>query len=273
MPSVPEQVLTIAGSDPGGGAGIAADLKAIHANGGYGLFALTAVTSQNTRQVLGVHHLPASVVRGQIGAIFEDFNVAAVKTGMLGTAATVAAVAEELAAHRGPDLVVDPVIMSTSGTRLLEERGIAELRRSLLPLARICTPNRQEAELLSGMEIADLDDAKIAAARIRELGPRAVLIKGGHLQGEKATDLLMDEDRFQSFESQRIASADVHGAGCVFSAAIATWLGRGLELARAVAQAKLFVTQAIRARLAVGRAHAPTDPLYFFRGRDWSDFA
>jgi hydroxymethylpyrimidine/phosphomethylpyrimidine kinase len=220
---------------------------------------------------LAVHPLPPSVVRGQVGAVFDDFRVAAVKTGMLGTAAIVAAVAEELSARGGPPLVVDPVIVSTSGTRLLEEQGVTELCRSLLPLARVCTPNRHEAELLSGSKIADLEDARTAADRIRALGPQAVLVKGGHLEGAQATDLLLDGDRFELFESERIAAADVHGAGCVYSAAIATYLGRGLALARAVARAKDFVTEAIRARIAIGQGCAPTDPLYSFQGRDASE--
>ncbi len=268
----PCQVLTIAGSDSGAGAGIQADLKAIAANGGYGLVAITAVTAQNTREVAASLPLPAEIVRQQIDAVCSDFDVAATKTGMLATAEIVAVVAEALANRGLPNLVVDPVMISTSGFSLLEEAAVEALRARLLPLARICTPNRPEAEALSGVRIASLADAREAARRIQELGPRAVLVKGGHLDDREAVDLLLDGDEVRTFRAARVVGRGAHGTGCTLSAALATWLGRGEPLARAVDLAKRFVTEALRGGLAVGHGHRPTNPFFFLRGRDWTHF-
>lgn len=268
----PCQVLTIAGSDSGAGAGIQADLKAIHANGGYGLVALTAVTAQNTREVAAALPLPADLVRRQIEVVFDDFDIAAVKTGMLANARIVAMVAETLAERGRTSLVVDPVMVSTSGFALLEEEAVTALRTRLLPLARVCTPNRLEAEALSGARITSLAGARDAARRIQALGPRAVLVKGGHLDGPEAVDLLLDGDEVHTFRAARTEGRAVHGAGCTLSAALATWLGRGEPLARAVELAKLFVTEAIRHGPAVGHGNRPTDPLFFLKGRDWTHF-
>lgn len=267
------QVLTIAGSDSCAGAGIQADLKAIHANGGYGLVALTAVTAQNTRAVTASLPLPVEIVRGQIDAVFADCEIAAVKTGMLATAPIVAAVADELGRRGVETLVVDPVMISTSGFALLEADAVEALRTRLLPLARVCTPNRLEAEALSGRPIASLADAGEAARRIRDLGPRAVLVKGGHLDAGEAIDLLLDGDDVLTFRAERIRGRGTHGTGCTLSAALATWLGRGESLARAVDLAKRFVTEAIRHGVPVGGGHQPTDPFFFLAGRDWTHFA
>lgn len=268
----PCQVLTIAGSDSGAGAGIEADLKAIHANGGYALVALTAVTAQNTRAVATVLPLPADIVRGQIDAIFADFEIAAAKTGMLANAEIVALVAEALGDRGLTNLVVDPVMISSSGFALLEEPAVAALRTRLLPLARVCTPNRFEAEALSGVRIASLADARDAARRIQELGPRAVLVKGGHLDEREAVDLLLEGDEVRTFRAERIGGRGTHGTGCTLSAALATWLGRGEPLPRAVELAKRFVTEAIRHGLPVGHGHQPTNPFFFLEGRDWTHF-
>lgn len=268
----PHQVLTIAGSDSGAGAGIQADLKTIHANGGYGLVAITAVTAQNTRAVESSLPLPPEIVRRQLAAVFGDFDVSAVKTGMLATAEIVAAVAADLAGRRVANLVVDPVMISTSGFALLDDAAVATLRTRLLPLARVCTPNRHEAEALSGVRIANLADAREAARRIREQGARAVLVKGGHFDDRQVVDLLLDGDEVATFAAERIDRRSTHGTGCVLSAALATWLARGETLPRAVELAKRFVTEAIRHGLAVGQGHGPTDPFFYLRGRDWTHF-
>ncbi len=273
LPAVtPCQVLTIAGSDSGAGAGIQADLKAIHANGGYALVALTAVTAQNTRAVEASLALPPEIVSRQIAAVFDDFDVAAVKTGMLATAGIVAAVASDLADRGVGNVVVDPVMISTSGFALLDDEAVAVLRARLLPLARVCTPNRHEAEALSGVRITSLAEAGEAARRIRDLGARAVLVKGGHGDDRQAVDLLLDGDEVVTLAAERIDSRSTHGTGCVLSAALATWLARGEALPRAVELAKRFVTEAIRHGLAVGRGHGPTDPFFHLRGRDWTRF-
>jgi len=269
----PRQILTIAGSDPGAGAGIAADLKTIHANGGYGLFVVAALTAQNTRRVDDTWDPPPEVVRGQLVALFDDFEIAAAKTGMLSSAMTIEVVAKELAAREVGTLVVDPVMVSSSGTPLLTPEALARLRDALLPLARVCTPNRHEAEVLSGRSIRTAGDAEEAARRIRDLGPRAVLIKGGHLAGDRASDLLLDGDHVQRFEAARIETRGTHGTGCVLSAAIATHLGRGRALPEAVAAAKRFTTRAIAGRLAIGKGNAPVDPLFFLSRQDWTAFS
>jgi len=259
-PSSPPLVLAVGGADPSGGAGIQADLKAIHANGGYAITVVTSVTVQNTQRVLAAHHLPGAVVAAQLDAVLEDLPVAAAKTGMLGSADAVSAIAGVLAG-RGLPLVVDPVIVSSSGFRLLSESGVEALVRDLLPLARVCTPNRHEAELLSGVAIATPDDAERAARRIQALGPRAVVVKGGHLEGAPGQDLLLDDDRVQRFGAAEVIAGGAHGTGCIFAAALATWLARGANPAEAVARAKAFVTEAIRRRLRIGRGEPIVNPL------------
>ncbi len=270
QPYAPPQVLTIAGSDSGGGAGIEADLKAIHANGGYALVAITSVTAQNTRAVTAAHDLPAEIVARQIQTVYDDFEVAAVKTGMLSSAAIVAIVADELERRGGERLVVDPVMISTSGYALLDPAAVETVRTRLLPLARVCTPNRMEAEALSGLTIGSIEEARAAAARIQELGPRAVLIKGGHLRADEAVDLLLDGDRWETFSAPLLETRTTHGTGCVLSAALATRLALGESLAQAVAVAKRFVTEAIAHGLPLGAGHGPTDPFFYMRGRDWT---
>jgi hydroxymethylpyrimidine/phosphomethylpyrimidine kinase len=271
--AIPPQVLTVAGSDSGGGAGLQADLKAIHANGAYALVAVTAVTAQHTRGVLAVEPLPAEVITAQIDAVFGDFSVGAVKTGMLGSRAAAEAVAAALARHGAPQLVVDPVMASTSGTPLIEPDALEVLRAGLLPLARVCTPNRREAEVLAGRRIATLDDAREAALRIRDLGPRAVLLKGGHLGDREAIDLLVEGEEIRTFAAPRVPGPAIHGTGCTLAAALATRLARGESLPVAVEGAKRFVTEAIRHATPVGRGHPAADPFFFLAGRDWTAFA
>ncbi|MCK4305620.1 MAG: bifunctional hydroxymethylpyrimidine kinase/phosphomethylpyrimidine kinase [Candidatus Eisenbacteria sp.] len=272
MGLTPKQILVIGGSDSGSGAGVEADLKSIHANGGYALVAITSVTAQNTREVVSALELPAEIIQAQIAAVCADFEVAAVKTGMLGSREIVIAVATELAKCGDAPLVIDPVMISTSGFPLLAQSAIDALREHLLPSARLCTPNRHEAEALSGLKIGGLQDVEVAARRIRDLGPCAVLVKGGHIEGERAVDLLLDGDEVHIYESERIEKRNTHGTGCTMSAAIATWLARGAQLPEAVSRAKQFITLAIRHALEVGQGDRPTDPFFFLQGRDWSAF-
>ena len=258
-----KQVLTIAGSDSGGGAGIQADLKAFAANGVYGMSAITAITAQNTEEVTEVFELPASIIEAQIDAIFDDFDVAAVKTGMLSSAAIVKSVAKMLGPQNVANLVVDPVMISKSGHPLLQIDAIAALTETLLPLALVITPNIHEAERLSGLTIKTLADARQAAKVIQKLGCRNVLIKGGHLLAERGTDLLYDGRFFQVFKGEFFDTPHTHGTGCTYASAIAAQLARGKLLTDAIQTAKTYVTEAIRHGLAIGHGKGPTNHFYF----------
>jgi len=254
-----KRVLTIAGSDSGGGAGIQADLKVITLLGAFGMSALTALTAQNTVAVEGIHQVPPEFIAVQIDAVFSDIGVDAVKTGMLANAEVVRLVAEKMAEYRPAILVVDPVMVAKSGDRLLAEDAQETLIRALLPLATLVTPNLPEASALVGWKIGDEDEMRRAAQKIHALGPKYVLIKGGHLKGE-ATDLLYDGQQSHEFRSARVESKNVHGTGCTYASAIATYLAQGLPVKQAVAAAKQFITKAIRHGLALGRGHGPTNP-------------
>jgi hydroxymethylpyrimidine/phosphomethylpyrimidine kinase len=262
----PVLILAIGGSDPSGGAGIQADLLTIHANGGHALTVITSVTAQNTLEVASAHHLPGEVVRAQLAAVLDDFAVAAVKTGMLGSEEAVDAIVGGFANRGLPPLVVDPVFVSSTGFSLLSDRGVTALRHRLLPLARICTPNRHEAEILSGISVHTPADAEKAARRIQALGSRGVVIKGGHLEGTMAQDLFLDGDEVRLFPAERITPGGAHGTGCAFASAIATWLGRGVEPMEAVARAKAFVTEAIRRRLRIGHGEPMVNPRGVIQG-------
>ncbi len=261
-------VLSVAGSDSGAGAGIQADLKSIHANGGYALTALTSVTAQNTQQVASAFHLPPEIIRDQIRALAEDFEIAAAKTGMLATALIVQTVVDALKDHGITPLVVDPVMVSTSGYPLLEEDGREAVRSALLPLAALCTPNLPEAEVLSGVSIETPDQVEEAARRICDLGPAAVLIKGGHGEGDTVTDLLFDGRAVHRFTHPRIQTRATHGTGCALSAAIATRIGCGESLPVAVERSLEYVARAISAGIPIGRGHSPTGLLFHQQG-DW----
>jgi hydroxymethylpyrimidine/phosphomethylpyrimidine kinase len=258
-----QQVLTIAGSDSGGGAGIQADIKTIQANGAFALSVLTAVTAQNTREVRQAFDLPVDLVEDQLDAVFDDFEIAALKTGMLASAAIVRAVAGRLRRHGVQRLVVDPVMISKSGFRLLAPEAVDVLSSELLPLACLVTPNLAEAELLAGGQICTVEDARQAAVRIRQSGCQAVLVKGGHLPGGDAVDVLYDGREFTHYTSVRIDTRSTHGTGCTFSAAIATHLGRGKSLGEAVQAAKEYITEAIRHAPAIGGGHGPVHHFYF----------
>ena len=253
-------VLTIAGSDSGGGAGLQADLRALAAHGVHGATAVTAVTAQNTRAVAAVEPVSPRMVAAQIRAVFDDFAIGAVKTGMLATAAIVEAVCEALEAHPAPPLVVDPVIAATSGRRLLDEDAVALVRDRLLRRARVVTPNRHEAEVLAGRRIASRDDARRAAARLRALGAGAGLVTGGHFDFDPAesVDVLDDGGAVVELRGPRIAGRRTHGTGCAFSAALAAGLAAGVPLPDAAAAAKRYVEAAIRSSPpAAARGEAP----------------
>ena len=258
------RALTIAGSDPGGGAGIQADLKTFAAAGVYGLSAITSVTVQDTRGFSGALDMPPAVVAAQAEAALDDIGADAVKTGMLATAPVVKAVASVLRARRVKKLVVDPVLASKSGRPLLEPRAVNALIKDLLPLALVVTPNAPEAGALTGIAVRDADSARKAARAMRELGPAFVLLKGGHLDGPFCEDLLYDGRAFTVFRSPRVNTAHSHGTGCTLSAAIAAGLALGLELPRAVRRAKRYMDGAIRHAPGLGSGSGPLE--HFWEG-------
>ena len=249
--SIPK-ALTIAGSDSGGGAGVQADLKTFSAYRVFGLSVITAVTAQNSLGVQAIECLPPSLVARQLSSVLEDFGADAAKCGMLGTAAIALAVAAGLRSRPVGRLVVDPVMAATFGDALLEPDALGTVMTSLLPLALVVTPNLPEAEALAGMPVSSRVDMEEAARRIHRLGPRHVLVKGGHLKGD-AVDLLYNGRDFTAFQSPRIESDNTHGTGCAFSAAITAGLAQGRPLVEAVRDAKAYVTRAIREGFSLGR--------------------
>jgi hydroxymethylpyrimidine/phosphomethylpyrimidine kinase len=250
----PLRALTVAGSDTSGGAGLQADLATFAALGVFGSSAVTALTVQDTRGVLEVRPVSAALVARQIEAVLDDLGADAVKTGMLCNRSVVEAVAEALARTRPRNLVVDPVIRSTSGAELLDRGGVCALGESLLPLARVVTPNLAEASVLAAIEVVDLDSAAEACRRILELGPRVVVVTGGHFAGDPI-DVIADRRGIRRVSGRRIGR-DAHGTGCVFSAALAAHLAAGRGIDQAVSRAKRFVEARLRcaARLGGGRA-------------------
>lgn len=257
------RALTIAGSDSGGGAGIQADLKTFSALGVYGMSAITAVTVQNTLGVSGYEALSPSTVAEQIRAVVTDIGVDAAKTGMLASRQIVEAVADAVAETAVPNLVVDPVFVSKHGHSLLEEDAVDALRTRILPLATLVTPNLPEAGGLVGFAVETESDMERAAQAILGLGPRAVLVKGGHLEGSaRADDLFTDGARAEWISQERIDTPHTHGTGCTISAAIAAYLAGGRELLEAVRAGKVFVTEAIRHALALGKGIGPVDQLW-----------
>ncbi len=263
MPQPIKQVLTIAGSDSGGGAGIQADLKAMSANGVFAMSVITAVTAQNTEEVTDVFELPPSIIASQLDAVFDDFEIAAVKTGMLSSTTIVETVVKMLAPQKIGLLVVDPVMVSKSGHPLLQPDAVDAMKIQLLPLAFVVTPNIHEAQQLSGIQITSLADARRAAKVIHGFGCKHVLIKGGHLLSERATDLLYDGRFFNVLKGEFIETSHTHGTGCTFASALAAHLARGRSVLDAAQAAKAYVTQAIRHGLAIGHGHGPTDHFYF----------
>jgi hydroxymethylpyrimidine/phosphomethylpyrimidine kinase len=249
--------LTVAGSDSGGGAGIQADLKTFHQFGVFGTSVITAVTAQNTVGVRAWQALPVGLISQQLDAVAEDLRPAAVKSGMLGTAAVVAAVADGIARHRLPNYVLDPVMVATSGDRLLNRDAEQLIAERLVPLAALVTPNLDEAGILAGFEVGDQPGMERAARRLVERGAGAALVKGGHLSGELVTDILFDGRATRRFTHPRLNTASTHGTGCTLSAAVAAGLARGVELSRAVEDALDFVRRAIAAAPGLGKGHGP----------------
>jgi len=248
--------LTIAGSDSGGGAGIQADLKTFAAHGVFGLTAITAVTAQNTLTVSRVVALPPDMVTAQIDAIASDFPIHATKIGMLATADIATAVAAALQRHRLGPVVLDPVMVAKGGARLLDEAAVGVVRERLLALADVVTPNVAEAEALTGLRITSVDEARPAAIRLVEFGARAVVVKGGHLDGP-AVDLLYDGRTFTVLPADRIPGRHTHGTGCTFSAAMAARLAQGDTLLDATRAAKAYVTRAIERAPGLGQGAGP----------------
>jgi hydroxymethylpyrimidine/phosphomethylpyrimidine kinase len=256
------RALTIAGSDSGGGAGIQADLKTFAVLGVWGMSAVTSITVQNTKGVTGVSDVPADVVAAQILAVATDIGVDAAKTGMLSSAEIVEAVANAIEQVRLPHLVVDPVFVSKHGDPLLREEAVNALRKRIVPLATIVTPNLPEAAGLAGFDVKTRTDMERAARAILDLGARSVLVKGGHLEGESSDDLFADGERMEWLAGERIDSPNTHGTGCVLSASIAAYLARGEPLVDAVRNGKEFVTDAIRHALALGGGIGPVNPAW-----------
>jgi hydroxymethylpyrimidine/phosphomethylpyrimidine kinase len=254
------RALTIAGSDSGGGAGIQADLKTFAVLGVWGMSAVTSVTVQNTRGVTGVANVPSEVVGAQIRAVAADIGVDAAKTGMLSSAEIVEAAAGAIVDAAVPNLVVDPVFMSKHGDPLLRSDAVEALQRRIVPLATLVTPNLREAAGLAGFEVGDREAMRRAASAILDLGAGAVLVKGGHLRGDRADDLFADGRREEWISAERIDTPHTHGTGCILSAAVAAHLARGEGLWEAVRKGKEFVTEAIRHGLAIGNGLGPASP-------------
>jgi hydroxymethylpyrimidine/phosphomethylpyrimidine kinase len=252
--------LTIAGSDPSGGAGIQADLKTFSALKVYGMSVISALTAQNTKGITGVLDIPPTFLGAQLDTVLEDIRPGAVKTGMLYTAGNVETAAQKVRQYGLSNLIVDPVMTSTSGSALLAEEAVDRMRRCLLPLALIVTPNTVEAGVLTGRVIRTHEDMEEAALQIHSFGPKFIYLKGGHLEGA-AADVLFDGHEFTWLTMDRIMTNDAHGTGCVLSAAATAYVARGEPVASAVRQAKDFVTRAIGNGLRLGSGAGPCDPL------------
>jgi hydroxymethylpyrimidine/phosphomethylpyrimidine kinase len=252
--------VTLAGSDSGGGAGIQADLKTFSALGVYGASVITALTAQNTKGVTAIHDVPAEFVAAQIDAVFSDLDVSAVKIGMVSQRGVIETIAAGLARWRQSRVVLDPVMIATSGDKLLAPDAIDVLKRVLMPRALVVTPNLPEAAALLDAPVADTETAMRAQGeRLLALGARAVLIKGGHAAGAESVDLLIEPAAFTRLAADRVATANTHGTGCTLSSAIAAGLAKGLSLAEAVRAAKVYVTAALGAanRIKIGSGHGP----------------
>jgi hydroxymethylpyrimidine/phosphomethylpyrimidine kinase len=249
--------LTIAGSDPSGGAGIQADLKTFHQLGVYGQAVITLITVQNSLRLSRIEVLPADLVAEQLSAVLEDYPPAAAKTGALGSTAIVEAIACMVEKYRFP-LVVDPVMVSKHGRRLLPQETVESMLKWLLPVAALVTPNLAEAEVLTGLSIHTTGDMREAAWKLHRAGARAVLVKGGHLEGDPV-DVLLDGVDLREFTAPRIATRHTHGTGCTYSAAITAGLARGLALNDAVARAKEFISEAIRTNPGLGHGSGPVN--------------
>ncbi|RLB92050.1 MAG: bifunctional hydroxymethylpyrimidine kinase/phosphomethylpyrimidine kinase [Deltaproteobacteria bacterium] len=260
-----KRVLTIAGSDSGGGAGIQADLKTISLLGAFGMSAVTALTAQNTIRVSAIHPVPPEFIGRQLDAVLSDIGADAVKTGMLFSTPAIEIVAEKLSAYRIKKLVVDPVMVAKGGDRLLDRDAVQTLVRRIIPEALLVTPNVPEAEVLAGVSIRTQKDVHAAARIIHEMGPKYVLIKGGHLKGP-ANDALYNGKAFFEFTDERIPTIHTHGTGCVYSAAIATYLAMDHGVPEAVRKGKDFIHAAIRFGLPMGKGTVLPIPMHHLQG-------
>ena len=264
-----KNVLSIAGSDPSGGAGIQADLKTFAANGVYGMAAITALTVQNTVGVQGIHLVPAKFVSSQIEAIFSDIAVSSVKVGMVGNAEIAEGVGTTLAKYRNLISVVDPVMVAKGGSPLLDKKAIQAVKDNLIPLATIVTPNLPEAAILLGSSIAKSEEDMVYQGKaLLNLGPKSILMKGGHSEGITSNDLLVTENNYVWFKEKRINTKNTHGTGCTLSSSIASFLAKDFSVEESVSKAKKFVTNAIRnsEKLSVGKGHGPTNHFYALEG-------
>lgn len=251
--------LTVAGSDSGGGSGIQADLKTFNLLDVYGMSVVTAITAQNTVEITEVFHIAPELIAAQIDSVMSDTPANAVKTGMLGTEATVEIVSSKILEYKVRKLVVDPVITSSSGTSLLDDSGVTALKNTLLPLSFLILPNLQEAEILTGMQVISLQQMESAARAIFEMGSKHVLVKGGHLKGSPV-DVFFDGNTIQHFSQRRIETKDSHGTGCVLSAAITGNLARGMDIAGAIRGGKSLVTKALEDSIHIGKGPGPLNP-------------
>ena len=260
-------VLTVAGSDSGGGAGIQADLKTFAAHGVHGASAITAITAQNTLGVTAVQEIDLAVIGAQIDAVVEDMHPVAVKTGMLSSPEIVRLVAEKAKEHDWQTLVVDPVMVASSGAKLLRDEAVETYRTELLPLATVTTPNLPEAAELTGIEISSADDARRAARAIHDMGARYVIVKGGHMEvAGDSVDVLYDGDEFVEFGLPWIDTTSTHGTGCTFASALTSQLALGLDIEDAFRSAKKFVWEAIEAAYTVGQGHGPLNQMWRLPG-------
>ena len=269
-PRVYRRVLTIAGSDSGGGAGIQADLKTFAALGCYGMSAITALTAQNSVGVSGIHPVPPDFAAAQIAAVLEDIGADAVKIGMLYSAELIRVVAAQLQKFKARNIVLDPVMVAQSGDRLLRDDAVGAITEYLMPIADVVTPNIPEAEVLVGREIRSIEEMRQAARDLGRFGSRSILVKGGHREEDDSSDLLYvcREDRFVTLTAERVSSRNTHGTGCTLSAAIAAGLARGEALEDAVRHAKEYISRAIRAGAdyTVGRGHGPVHHFFKYWG-------
>ena len=262
-----KKVLTIAGSDSCGGAGIQADIKTFSALGTYGMSVITAVTAQNTLGVTNVRELDQEIIRDQIDVIFTDINVDAVKIGMVSSSEIINTIGDALLKYKPENIVIDPVMVSKSGCHLLKPEARDALIKVLLPLASVTTPNLFEAEVITGRKIKSLPDMEKAAVDISKMGARSVVVKGGHLEGD-AVDVFYDGERFHYLKNERIPTRHTHGTGCTFSSAIAAFLAKGFAVEEAVARAKEYITGAIAASFPLGGGVGPTHHFYLYYKED-----
>ncbi|MGG7162234.1 bifunctional hydroxymethylpyrimidine kinase/phosphomethylpyrimidine kinase [Clostridium ihumii] len=258
-----KKVLTIAGSDSSGGAGIQADLKAFSANKTFGMSVITAITAQNTMGVTDIFDIPESTVESQIRAIFEDIEVSATKIGMVSNERIIIKIASELKKYNAENIVVDPVMVSTTGYDLLKPEAKKALIENLLPIAKVLTPNLRETEVLCDMKIDTIEDMKEAGKKILQMGPEYVLVKGGHLEGN-CIDVLVSKDNIVELVGERINSKNTHGTGCTLSSAIASNLANGYDVLESVRLAKEYITGAIKNSFDVGHGSGPVNHFYKF---------